>query len=92
MWTFFSKIGVALAAALSGVFLGFAKFVPNIVDQAPSALFTIRLMIGPVPALIFLLGILLVQKYPLDEAQYDAILAEAEQQEAPSLPAETPAD
>jgi len=85
MWTFFSKIGVALAAALSGVFLGFAKFVPNIVDQTPSALFTIRLMIGPAPALIFLLGILLVQKYPLDEAQYDAILAEAEEQETPTV-------
>lgn len=81
MWTFFSKIGVALAAALSGVFLGFAKFVPNIVDQTPGALFTIRLLIGPVPALIFLAGILLIQPYPLDEQKYDAILAE-EQQEA----------
>lgn len=81
MWTFFSKIGVALAAALSGVFLNFAKFVPNIVDQTSSALFTIRLLIGPVPALIFLLGIVLVQKYPLDEERYDAILAQADQAE-----------
>ena len=80
MWTFFSKIGVALAAALSGVFLGFAKFVPNILDQTPGALYTIRLLIGPVPALIFLLGILLVQKYPLDEERYDAILAEEQQE------------
>ena len=86
MWTFFSKIGVALAAALSGVFLGFAKFVPNLVDQAPSALFTIRLMIGPAPALIFLAGILLVQPYPLDEKRYDEILAEAEQEEIPDAP------
>ncbi len=75
MWTFFSKIGVALAAALSGVFLGFAHFVPNVVDQAGSALFTIRLMIGPAPALIFLAGIFLIQPYQLDEANYDAILA-----------------
>ena len=80
MWTFFSKIGVALAAALSGIFLGFAKFVPNVVDQAGSALFTIRLMIGPAPALIFLLGILLIQPYPLDEQHYDAILAEEQQE------------
>ena len=79
MWTFFSKIGVALAAALSGVFLGFAKFVPNLVDQAPSALFTIRLMIGPAPAIIFLAGILLIQPYPLDEERYDAILAQEEE-------------
>jgi len=54
--------------------------VPNIVDQTPSALYTIRLLIGPVPALIFLLGILLVQKYPLDEERYDAILAEEQQE------------
>lgn len=87
MWTFFSKIGVALAAALAGVFLGFAKFVPNVVDQASSALFTIRLMIGPAPALIFLLGILLIQPYPLDEQKYDAILAQEQQEEkAPITP------
>jgi GPH family glycoside/pentoside/hexuronide:cation symporter len=81
MWTFFSKIGVALAAALSGVFLGFAKFVPNLVDQAGSALLAIRLMIGPAPALIFLAGILLIQPYQLDEKNYDAILALEEQGE-----------
>jgi len=87
MWTFFSKIGVALAAALAGVFLGFAKFVPNVVDQASSALFTIRLMIGPAPALIFLLGILLIQPYPLDEQKYDAILAQEQQEvKAPITP------
>lgn len=81
MWTFFSKIGVALAAALSGVFLGFAKFVPNLVDQAGSALLAIRLMIGPAPAIIFLAGILLIQPYPLDEKNYDAILALEDQPE-----------
>ncbi len=85
MWTFFSTFGVALASALAGVFLGFAKFVPNLVDQAPSALFTIRLMIGPAPALIFLAGILLIQPYQLDEKKYDAILAEAEVLETPTL-------
>ncbi len=75
MWTFFSKIGVALAAALSGAFLGLARFVPNIAAQTPAAIFTIRLLIGPVPALIFLSGILLIHRYPLDEQTYDAIVA-----------------
>ena len=81
MWTFFSKIGIALSAALSGVFLGFAKFVPNVADQTANALFTIRLLIGPVPAAIFLLGILLIQPYPLDEQHYDEILAQEQQAE-----------
>ncbi|NLI19971.1 MAG: MFS transporter [Clostridiales bacterium] len=76
MWTFFSKIGVALAAALAGAFLGLASFVPNVVEQTASALFTIRLLIGPVPAVIFLSGIVLIQRYPLDEKTYDAIVAQ----------------
>ena len=77
MWTFFSKIGVALATALAGAFLSLSKFVPNLADQSPTTVFTIRLLIGPVPALVFIAGILLVQRYTLDEKQYDAVLAKA---------------
>jgi glycoside/pentoside/hexuronide:cation symporter, GPH family len=77
MWTFFSKIGVALAAALAGAFLSMASFVPNVVDQVPSAMLTIRLVIGPIPAVIFILGILLIHRYPLDEKTYDAIVNQA---------------
>ncbi len=76
MWTFFSKIGVALAAALAGAFLSLACFVPNLADQSSTALFAIRLMIGPVPAVIFLAGIFLVQPYQLDEELYKAIIKE----------------
>ncbi len=74
MWTFFSKIGVALAAALAGVFLSMAGFVPNLADQSSSAVFTIRLLIGPVPAAVFIAGILLVASYELDEKTYDAVV------------------
>ncbi len=75
MWTFFSKIGVALAAALSGVFLSWAGFIANMTGQAPEALFTIRLLIGPIPALIFAIGIVLIQRYRLDEETYNRIIA-----------------
>lgn len=74
MWTFFSKIGIALAAALAGLFLGLAGFIPNVAGQTGATLFTIRLLIGPVPAAIFLCGILLVERYPLDEKTYNAIV------------------
>ena len=74
MWTFFSKIGVALAAALAGVFLGFAGFMANVAEQTSATIFTIRVLIGPVPAIIFLVGILLVQKYKLDEKTYNEII------------------
>ena len=79
MWTFFSKIGVALAAALAGAFLSLSSFVPNLVDQSPATIFTIRLVIVPVPAIIFIAGILLIQRYPLDEKAYNAIVAEEKQ-------------
>ena len=75
MWTFFSKIGVALAAALAGVFLGFAGFVANVADQTGAAILTIRLLIGPVPAVIFIAGILLIHRYELDEKTYNEILS-----------------
>jgi glycoside/pentoside/hexuronide:cation symporter, GPH family len=75
MWTFFSKIGVALAAALAGLFMGMAGFVANVAEQTGATVFTIRLLIGPVPALIFLSGILLIRHYELDEKTYNAIIA-----------------
>lgn len=75
MWTFFSKIGVALAAALAGAFLGLAGFAANAAEQTGSALLTIRILIGPVPALVFIAGILLIRRYPLDEKTYNEIIA-----------------
>lgn len=73
MWTFASKIGVALAAALTGVFLGFSGFIPD-VAQSAATLLTIRLVIGPIPAAILIAGIFLIQRYPLDEKTYEATI------------------
>jgi len=78
MWTFFSKIGVALAAALAGLFMGMAGFVANVAEQTGATIFTIRLLIGPVPALICLLGVLLIQHYELDEKTYNEAIASKE--------------
>jgi GPH family glycoside/pentoside/hexuronide:cation symporter len=66
MWTFFSKIGAALAGLCSGLILTAGGYVPD-AAQTPGALLAIRLIIGPIPALIFLAAIFLVQLYPLDE-------------------------
>ena len=75
MWTFFSKIGVALAGALTGAFLGLAKYVPDAAVQTDATILTIRILIGVVPALIFLGGILLIRNYSLDEQTYNEIMA-----------------
>lgn len=73
MWTFVSKLGVALAPALSGLFLGLSGFVPD-ATQSSSTIFAIRLIIGPIPALIFIVGIIIVNRYPLDEKTYEALV------------------
>jgi GPH family glycoside/pentoside/hexuronide:cation symporter len=75
MWTFFSKVGVALAGSLTGFILSLARFVPNLAEQSPATILAIRYTIGPIPALIFIAGILIIQRYPLDEKTYDAIIA-----------------
>jgi GPH family glycoside/pentoside/hexuronide:cation symporter len=76
MWTFFSKIGVALAVGIAGIFLGLAHYDANLAIQPASAIFAIRLIIGPIAAVIFIAGILLVNRYPLDEKAYEAIMAQ----------------
>jgi GPH family glycoside/pentoside/hexuronide:cation symporter len=75
MWTFTSKIGTSLAIFLTGAILGLAKYSPNLADQAPSTELAIRMLIGPVPAAVFVAGIILVQFYPLDEKTYNDFMA-----------------
>ena len=73
MWTFTSKIGTALATALAGVFLSLSGFVADAV-QTPQTLFTIRLIVGPIPVVILIAAILLIERYPLDEETYGKLV------------------
>ncbi|MDR2054219.1 MAG: MFS transporter [Treponema sp.] len=66
IWTFFSKIGSSLALLLSGIILQAGGYIADAVQSA-QALFAIRLIIGPVPALIFIGAAVLMHFYPLDE-------------------------
>jgi GPH family glycoside/pentoside/hexuronide:cation symporter len=66
IWTFFSKIGSSLAMLLSGIILQAGGYIADAV-QSGKALFAIRLIIGPVPAAVFVGAALLMRFYPLDE-------------------------
>ncbi len=77
MWTFTSKVGTSLAIFLTGVILGIAKYSPNLAQQADSARLAIRLIVGPIPAAVFIAAIVLVQFYPIDEKTYTALMAKA---------------
>jgi len=75
MWTFTSKVGSSLAIFLTGAILSLAKYAPNSADQAPSTILAIRMLVGPVPAAIFIGALALIEFYPIDEKAYAAALA-----------------
>jgi GPH family glycoside/pentoside/hexuronide:cation symporter len=80
MWTFTSKAGQALAVFVSGLILARGGYIPG-ADQSAGALLAIRLIIGPLPALILLGALVLIRFYPLDEAAYKKIMGQ--QRETP---------
>jgi GPH family glycoside/pentoside/hexuronide:cation symporter len=81
IWTFSSKIGQALAILISGWILSLFNYVPNAV-QTSQAQFGIKLLLGPIPVVMFILGVLILSAYPIDEAYYASILKKIEAREA----------
>jgi GPH family glycoside/pentoside/hexuronide:cation symporter len=81
MWTFTSKTGTGLVVLLSGLILSLAKYVApakdQVIEQAHSVLLAIRLIIGPIPAAIFIGAMLLLGRYTLDEAAYAKLKSES---------------
>lgn len=77
------KLGVALGVFLVGQVLQYSGYVspaanadPLTVTQPASALTAIRWMIGPIPALILLAGMVMVYLFPITKEQHAATLAE----------------
>jgi len=74
MWTFISKTGQALSIGLSGLILSWSGYVAD-AAQGSSALLAIKLLIGPIPALIFIGALLLIGRYPITEKVYNELIA-----------------
>ena len=72
LWTFMIKIGQALAGLFVGVVLGLFGYMPDIA-QSESSLFGIRLLIGPITAVFFILGLVFLYLYPIDKKRYEEI-------------------
>jgi GPH family glycoside/pentoside/hexuronide:cation symporter len=53
-------------------------YAPNASQQLPSALLGIRLVVGPVPAVLLCAGILFAALYPLNRTEFARIVAELE--------------
>ena len=76
VWTFTSKIGQAIAIALTGFILDLSGYVPE-VAQVPSAVLGIRIVLGPLAALAFLIAIAILSRYPINEKTYAEMLSRA---------------
>jgi GPH family glycoside/pentoside/hexuronide:cation symporter len=74
VWTFMIALGGAFAGFLVGQSLGLFGYIPDAVQSAASIL-GIRLLIGPLPAVLILLGNLALIFYPLNRRQYEEMQA-----------------
>ncbi|RPI32964.1 MAG: MFS transporter [Chloroflexota bacterium] len=73
IWTFVIALGGALAGFLVGQGLNLFGYIPNVAQSAESIL-GIRLLIGPLPAILILLGNLVLYFYPLDKKRYEEVV------------------
>ncbi len=80
IWTFVIAFGGALAGFLVGQGLDLFGYVPDAVQSAKSVL-GIRLLIGPIPAVLILLGDLAIALYPLTKKKYEEVQAQIRQRE-----------
>jgi len=74
MWTFTSKLGTAFAIFVAGQILEFGGFISQAgegtVAQPPSVFNAIRLIIGPIPIVVLIAAIIVVNFYPLDKKEF----------------------
>jgi glycoside/pentoside/hexuronide:cation symporter, GPH family len=81
VWTFVIALGGALAGFLVGQSLDLFGYVPNAVQSARSIL-GIRLLIGPLPAILILLSNLALLFYPLDRKRYEEVQRQIRERQA----------
>jgi GPH family glycoside/pentoside/hexuronide:cation symporter len=73
MWTFVSKLGMSLSMLVSGLILDIGGYAAN-AEQTAGARTAIRLLMGPIPAALFLAALFCIALYSLDEDRYRKIL------------------
>ena len=76
------KFASAFAIPLGLLVLGRMGYVPNSVQQPASAIMGIRIVTGPIPAVIICLGILFAIFYPLGRENYTKITRELDERRA----------
>jgi GPH family glycoside/pentoside/hexuronide:cation symporter len=86
--TLAQKVAVSIALPLTLLVLEYSGYVPNADIQPQSAVNGIRLVTGPVPAVLMGFGILFAFFYPLGRENYSEIARRLEVRRAKSAPAD----
>jgi len=83
LWSFSIKVASAMAAFIAGWVLSVTGFDAALGDIQPeTALFGIRMLVGPATALLILLANIVHWFYPIDRTRYDEIRAKIEARES----------
>ena len=80
------KVASSIAIPLTAIMLDITNYQPNSAVQPDSAILGIRLLIGPVPAVLLIAGIFFALKYPLDRQEFLKVVDELEERRGKSKP------
>jgi GPH family glycoside/pentoside/hexuronide:cation symporter len=83
--TLMQKIATSLALPLALLLLDATGYVANATEQPASALLGIRVLAGPIPAVLLCAGILFVMLYPLDRQGHAEVRRALEERHAAQL-------
>ena len=73
VWNFMNKVGVAVANFINGAVLSAFGYVAN-VPQTEHAKLGIQLLVGPVAAVFFIAGVVVLSFYPITRKYYDTVI------------------
>jgi Na+/melibiose symporter-like transporter len=72
IYLFIFKIAIGTASLVTSFVLDGFGYIPN-VEQTETALFGIRMLVGGIPLVFFILGFLALLKFPLTKKRYEEI-------------------
>ncbi|NIN73553.1 MAG: MFS transporter [Gemmatimonadetes bacterium] len=72
-WSIVKKLAAALSAGLAFPILDFSGYVPGSGEQAPAAIWTLRLLYVGMPSLCNLIAITIAWRYPIDRRSHERI-------------------
>jgi len=73
IWNFMNKVGVAVANGITGWVLGGFGYVDNVPQTEPAKL-GIQLLVGPIAAVFFIAGVIVLSFYPITRKYYETVV------------------